>query len=68
MPQLVYQEEEEYANFLSREFLLGLANIDDGTTKRSYLSSKLNCTKMRVSKKFKGKNSGRFGICFVMGS
>ena len=48
------KEEEEYANFLSQEFFMGLADIKEGTTKRSYLSNKLNCTKMRISKKFKG--------------
>jgi hypothetical protein len=53
------QEEEDYANFLSDEFGLGLARIDNGTTKRAYLSSKLQCTKMRISKKFKGKNTGK---------
>jgi len=49
------KEEEEYANFLSKEFFMGLADIKEGTTKRSYLSMKLTCTKMRISKKFKGE-------------
>ena len=53
------QEEERYADFLGQEFCLGLAEIDNGTTKRVYLSTKLACTKMRISKKFKGKNSGK---------
>ena len=53
------KEEEEYANFLSKEFFMGLADIKEGTTKRSYLSSKLNCTKMRISKKFRGQNNGK---------
>ena len=48
------KEEEEYANFLSKEFSMGLADINEGTTKRSYLSNKLICTKMRISKKFQG--------------
>ena len=48
------KEEEGYANFLSKEFSMGLADINEGTTKRSYLSNKLSCTKMRISKKFQG--------------
>lgn len=49
------QEEEDYATFLGNEFFLGLSEINEGTTKRAFLSSKLVCTKMRISKKFKGK-------------
>lgn len=53
------QEEEDFANFLSDEFCLGLSPIDNGITKRAYLSNKLACTKMRISKKFKGKHPGK---------
>lgn len=53
------KEEEDYANFLSHEFCIGLSDIENGTTKRSFLSTKLNCTKMRISKKFKGQTSGK---------
>eukprot|EP00571_Detonula_confervacea_P008773 CAMPEP_0172321782 /NCGR_PEP_ID=MMETSP1058-20130122/44286_1 /TAXON_ID=83371 /ORGANISM="Detonula confervacea, Strain CCMP 353" /LENGTH=573 /DNA_ID=CAMNT_0013037377 /DNA_START=185 /DNA_END=1906 /DNA_ORIENTATION=- len=53
------QEEEEFANFLSQEFCSGLSEIDNGVTKRAYLSSKLSCPKMRISKKFKGQNNGK---------
>lgn len=53
------QEEEEFANFLNQEFCLGLSEIDNGVTKRAYLSSKLSCPKMRISKKFKGQNNGK---------
>ena len=49
------QEEEDYANFLCKEFYLGVSQIESGMTRRAYLSSKLTCTKMRISKKFKGK-------------
>ena len=49
------QEEAQFAAFLSKEFCLGLSEIENGTTKRVYLSSKLACTNMRISKKFKGK-------------
>ena len=49
------QEEEEFANFLNHEFCLGLSEVANGTTKRAFLSSKLSCTKMRISKKFKGE-------------
>ncbi len=51
----IVQEEEKFAAFLSKEFCLGLSEIDNGTTKRVYLSCKLVCTKMRISKKFKGE-------------
>ncbi len=50
------QEEEDFANFLSEEFLFGVSEIENGVTKRAYLSSKLSCTKMRISKKFKGES------------
>lgn len=52
---LSLQEEVDYAKFLNHEFILGLSQINGGVTKRAYLSGKLVCTKMRISKKFKGK-------------
>ena len=51
----ILQEEAQFAAFLAKEFCLGMSEIENGTTKRVYLSSKLACTKMRISKKFKGK-------------
>jgi hypothetical protein len=51
----IIQEEEDFANFLNHEFCLGLSEVANGTTKRAFLSSKLCCTKMRISKKFKGE-------------
>ena len=59
-PLFCFQEEEDYANFLGHEFWLGLSEIDNGVTKRAYLSSKLTCTKMRISKKFKGESLSVF--------
>jgi hypothetical protein len=35
---------------------MGLADIDEGSTKRSFLSNKLNCSLMRISKKFRGQS------------
>ena len=35
---------------------MGLADIDEGSTKRSFLSNKLKCSLMRISKKFRGQS------------
>lgn len=52
-------EEEEYAKFLVEEFEAGLSpNLEHGTTLRAYLSKKLFCSPMRISKKFTGKKVG----------
>mmetsp|Transcript_2895 Transcript_2895/g.3031 ORF Transcript_2895/g.3031 Transcript_2895/m.3031 type:complete len:389 (-) Transcript_2895:139-1305(-) len=52
-------EEEIYANRLVVEFAAGLLDdCEDGTTLRSYLSTKLRCAPMRISKKFAGKSIG----------
>ena len=49
-------EEENYADQLSRSFLSGcLIDCCEFETLRSYLASKLNCSKMRISKKFAGR-------------
>ena len=50
----ISQEEEDFGNFLSHEFALGVSDLLDGTTRRAYLSDKLVCEKMRISKKYKG--------------
>ncbi len=53
-----HQEEEEYAKFLVEEFEAGLSpNLEHGTTLRAYLSKKLFCSPMRISKKFTGDPS-----------
>ena len=52
------QEEEEWAEFLSDEFYKGHSPIEGEqvqVTKRSYMSEKLVCAPMRISKKFKGE-------------
>ena len=53
-------EEEKYANELIHEFETGtLVDCLDGCTLRAYLSKKLNCAPMRISKKFAGKSIGK---------
>jgi len=48
-------EEEEYTRKLVQYFNQGLLNtIPDGTTLRSFLSSRLQCDRMRITKKFRG--------------
>ena len=50
------QAEDAYANFLVREFEHGIARgVQNQTTLRAYLSRKLVCTPMRISKKFTGE-------------
>lgn len=54
------QHEVEYAQFLIEEFDSGMSKyLKTGHTKRSYLSDKLICAPMRVSKKFPGKSIGK---------
>ena len=54
------QHEVEYAHFLIEEFDAGLSHgLKDGHTKRSYLSDRLICAPMRVSKKFPGRSIGK---------
>lgn len=48
-------EEEDYALFIVREFEKGtLREAENGTTLRSFLSRKLHCQPMRISKKYAG--------------
>ena len=49
-------EEEAYVERVIRDFNGGLLDAAPGTTLRSYLSAKLNCDPMRISKKFVGTN------------
>lgn len=54
------KEEEEYAEALLRLFDEGqLTDCENGCTLRSYLSRKLNCPPMRISKKYAGKGIGK---------
>jgi len=48
------QEEQIYAERLIRNFEAGLLPLENGATLRAYLSKKLNCDPMRISKKFAG--------------
>ncbi|EWM26570.1 hypothetical protein Naga_100421g2 [Nannochloropsis gaditana] len=47
-------EEEMYAHYIIDNFNKGLISLTRGTTLRSYLSERLNCDPMRVTKKFSG--------------
>ena len=50
-------EEEAYALTVIREFNAGYLDAHPGTTLRSYLSEKLECDPMRITKKFTGDAS-----------
>jgi hypothetical protein len=47
-------EEEEYTSRIIHYFNNGLLTLPEGATLRSYLSDKLNCDPMRVTKKYAG--------------
>jgi len=54
------QEEEAYAEFLIQEFEKGtVIDCENGCTLRSFLSKKLHCAPMRISKKYAGKSIGK---------
>eukprot|EP00633_Aureoumbra_lagunensis_P009134 CAMPEP_0197309308 /NCGR_PEP_ID=MMETSP0891-20130614/7880_1 /TAXON_ID=44058 ORGANISM="Aureoumbra lagunensis, Strain CCMP1510" /NCGR_SAMPLE_ID=MMETSP0891 /ASSEMBLY_ACC=CAM_ASM_000534 /LENGTH=378 /DNA_ID=CAMNT_0042794297 /DNA_START=534 /DNA_END=1670 /DNA_ORIENTATION=+ len=50
-------EEEMYTSAIIREFERGMLNCAPGTTLRSFLSDKLHCDPMRITKKFAGDAS-----------
>lgn len=53
-------EEEAYSSLLIAYFQAGvLEDCEDGLSLRTYLSTKLSCSKMRISKKFAGKSIGK---------
>jgi len=53
-------KEEYYAQELITAFENGiLDDCEEGRTLRSYLSMKLNCSPMRISKKFAGQSIGK---------
>lgn len=47
-------EEEEFTSRIIHYFSTGLLTLPEGTTLRSYLSEKLSCDPMRITKKFAG--------------
>lgn len=47
-------EEQAYADRLIHDFEAGLLPLENGATLRAFLSKKLNCDPMRISKKFAG--------------
>ena len=48
-------EEEDYVTRVIQDFNSGVLKAPAGTTLRSYLSEKLNCDPMRITKKFTGE-------------
>ena len=50
-------EEEMYTSAIIREFERGMLTCAPGTTLRSFLSEKLHCDPMRITKKFAGDAS-----------
>lgn len=53
-------EEEAYTSKLIIYFQAGLLlDCDEGCSLRTYLSEKLHCSKMRISKKFAGRSIGK---------
>lgn len=52
-------EEEEYADLLIELFEKGHIDEKNGCTLRSFLSRKLHCAPMRISKKYAGKGIGK---------
>ena len=53
-------EEEKYARAMIQLFEQGrIEGCENGCTLRSYLSQKLHCAPMRISKKFAGKGIGK---------
>jgi hypothetical protein len=53
------REEERYAELLIELLEKGHIDEKNGTTLRSYLSRKLHCAPMRISKKYAGKGIGK---------
>jgi len=53
-------DEEMYAAHLIKEFEQGtITGIENGCTLRAFLSKKLHCAPMRISKKYAGKSIGK---------
>jgi hypothetical protein len=58
------KDEEAFASQLIAEFEAGtLKDCEEGKSLRSYLSKKLQCTPMRISKKFAGQCIGKVCGC-----
>lgn len=62
------KEEEEYAEALRELFQRGQAtDCVNGMTLRAYLSKKLHCAPMRISKKYAGKGIGKMVFVSKLG-
>ncbi|KAL3939924.1 MAG: hypothetical protein SGBAC_005433 [Bacillariaceae sp.] len=53
------QPEEAYGDILIELFAKGLADVEKGTSLRTFLSKALHCAPMRVTKKIAGKGQAR---------
>jgi len=63
------KEEEEYADALITLFEKGQTiDCDNGSTLRSYLSKKLHCPPMRISKKYAGRGIGKLVFVSKIGT
>jgi hypothetical protein len=63
------KEEELYADLLIEQFEGGVApDCPNGVTLRAYLSRKLHCAPMRISKKYAGKGIGKLVFVSKAGS
>jgi hypothetical protein len=63
------KEEELYADLLIEQFEGGVApDCPNGVTLRAYLSKKLHCAPMRISKKYAGKGIGKLVFVSKAGS
>lgn len=59
----VAQEEEDFANFLCEEFAVGLSAIDNGVTKRSYLSKKVSSVVVSSINTMIGESMSPYTYC-----
>ena len=56
-------EEQNFSEVLIQAFLAGLVpDCADGTTLRAFLSRRLHCEPMRISKKFQGTQLGNYSV------
>ena len=60
-------EEEAYADLLIEEFERGVVEgCENGSTLRSFLSKKLHCAPMRISKKYAGTSTNRVQYAYLL--
>ena len=60
-------DEETYANdIITSFFQADLVDCETGCSLREYLALKLNCSKMRISKKFQKRCIGKVIVLFLL--